>query len=469
MEVLLAMAVMIFAVSAAVLMCFGGQFFTADAAQNSEALDLAQRMLWCQRDLALNDFRLVNATSTQEGIFNAKVEVSPHSFFVKKVNASVDFNIGNRPQKVELETLIADYNNTAGNDTCDSNLTGDWKNPQIKKVIDFSKFAEVDWDKISDLDAYKGKLYISINDTATSTDPVFFILDIIDLENPLLLQKGGANIKKSNSLTVNDAFIYLAGKSSVNQLQIANNNGLLIASLELGNINNGDCEKSATAIFHKNNYIYLGLERDNNCSEFNIIDVGDINNPSLISGFEIGAKVNDVYIKGDYAYLATADSARELIILNIADPLAPTLVASYDLLPDQTNWGYGKSVQIIGNRIYLGRTYIANSPEFYLLNHGQSSIDMLGNYSEDGDPFSVNDLLVRDDLAFVLAGSASQGGSLRILDIFNPTNAVEQKMVGLPGQAGGIGGVALDCEGNYLYVASIDGAGKSYISIITAQ
>jgi hypothetical protein len=173
-------------------------------------------------------------------------------------------------------------------------------------------------------------------------------------------------------------------------------------------------------------------------------------------------------VKGDYAYLATADSARELIILDIANPSAPVLFAVYNLLPDQTNWGYGKSIQIIGDKIYFGRTYIAKSPEFYLFDRNQSFINILGNYSENGVPFSVNDLIVRDHLAFILAGSASQGGSLRILDIDDPANIVEEKIIGLPGVAGGVGGAAMDCEGNYLYAASIDGAGKSYISIITA-
>lgn len=228
-------------------------------------------------------------------------------------------------------------------------------------------------------------------------------------------------------------------------------------------------QKTGVSIFYKDNYAYLGLSEDDICSELNIINVQNRDSPIIAGRFEVGAKINAIYVKGDYAYLATADSNRELIIVNIADPSVPTLVADYDLLPDRTKWGYGKTVKIIGDKIYFGRTYIDNSPEFYLFNHKELSVDLLGSYSHNGDPFSVNDIIIRDNLAFILAGSASQGGNLRILNIADPGNIVEEKIVGLPGEAGGRGGVAMDCEGNYLYVASVDGQGKSYLSIITAK
>ncbi len=67
--------------------------------------------------------------------------------------------------------------------------------------------------------------------------------------------------------------------------------------------------------------------------------------PIIAGRFEVGAKINAIYVKGDYAYLATADSNRELIIVNIASPSVPTLVADYDLLPDRDKWGYGKTVK----------------------------------------------------------------------------------------------------------------------------
>jgi len=472
MEILLAMTVAVFALAGAVLVCFGGQSLDIGTAQNSEALVLAEDMIKGRQDAAANDFRLVNSTRTQAGIFTQKTEVSTHSFFTKKITASVSWDFGGRRQEVQLQTLISDWRGTAGNDTCDSNLSGDWKNPQVEH-FDFTVLSETASSTISDIDAYKNKLYVAVEDTSTSTDPTLFIFNILDPKNLSLPRHSGGDIGKANAIATDDDFIYIAGKSSVNQLQIADRNGTFISALELKDAGGNDCKKTGVSIFYKDNYAYLGLSEDDICSELNIINVQNRDSPIIAGRFEVGAKINAIYVKGDYAYLATADSNRELIIVNIADPSVPTLVADYDLLPDRTKWGYGKTVKIIGDKIYFGRTYIDNSPEFYLFNHKESSVDLLGSYSDDGDPFSVNDIIIRDNLAFILAGSASQGGDLRILNIADPANVVEAgKNIDFPkeaGKVGGRGGVAMDCEGNYLYVASVDGQGKSYLSIITAK
>ena len=444
---------------------------SVDSELDAQALEMAQRLIEEQRILAGDDFRRVNSTSTTEGIFSGRVDVSRHDFFVKSISAAVNWNIDGRNRQTEISALITDYGNTAGNDTCDSNLTGDWSNPQIKH-FDFAILSEIASSTISDIDAYKGKLYVVMEESATTTDPTMFIFNIIDPVNPKKFDN--SNIKnRLAAITLNQNYAFTANITSVNQLQIMDvknpDNPVVASKLELKNkITGEDCKGTGKNIFYREGYVYLGTSNDNNCPEFNVIDIKNINNPIVLGNFEIGAGINDIYIKGDYAYLATADSARELIILDIADPSAPVLFAVYNLLPDQTNWGYGKSIKVIGNKIYFGRTYIANSPEFYLFNHNQSLISVLDNYSDNGAPFSVNDLIIRNNLAFILAGSASQGGSLRILNIADPANIVEEKIISLPGVADGVGGVAMDCEGNYLYVASIDGEGKSYVSIITA-
>jgi len=479
MEILLAMTVAVFALAGAVLVAFGGQSLDIGTAQNSEALVLAEEMINDRQAAAAEDFRRVNSTAGQTGIFTQRTEVSTHSFFTKKIIASVGWDFGGRRQNVTLQTLISDWRGTAGNDTCDSNLSGDWKNPQVEKIIDFSDFAESASSTyaIGDIDVYKNKLYVAMEKTGTKTDATLFIFDISNVQSPTKIDNAQSTINGLSKITVNGDYIYAASNHTPNfstcvqnyncaQLQIINLDSLAILNFKLPNIF-GESGKG-NSIFYQNGYVYLGLANANG-PEFNIINVGDTGNPVVAGSFEIGAGINDIYVKGNYAYLATADSNRELIIINVADPFAPNLVAGYNLLPDQTNWGYGENIQVIGNKIYFGRTYIANSPEFYLLDCNQSLISMLGNYSENGAPFSVNDIIVRDNLAFILTGSGSQGGDLRILDIADPGDIAEEKTVDLPGEAGGRGGAAMDCEGNYLYVASVDAQGKSYLSVITAK
>jgi hypothetical protein len=472
LEILLAMAIMIITLSAAVLMSFGGQSLAVDSRLNSEALNYAQKLLEEQRLLALKDFRLVNSANRAEGIFKGKIKVARHSFFAKNVNIEVEWDVDGRPQKVGLETLIADYNGTAGNDTCDSNLSGDWTNPQIKE-FDFSQLTGVASSTISDIDAYKGKLYVTVGDSATSTDPTFFVFDISnpdDIKFPVEKIDNSSNKSGLNAVAVNGDYAYAANNSADNQLQIFNLKIFPIkspAEYDIKGVNGG----KGNSIFYKNGYVYLGLtSTSNNTSEFHIVAASSTTEvghwPSIGS---LNSAINDIYISGDYAYLAVADNGRELIVLNISNPAAPVLVNEYNIVPDQTNWGNGKSIEVIGDNIYLGRTYIANSPEFYIFDVSNQSINIIDKYPKSNSPFSANGLVVRNYLAFVLAGSETQGGNLKILDISNPTNIIEKSIVDLPNGVTGSGGVAMDCEGNYIYVGSVDGAGKSYLSVITAK
>ena len=226
MEILLAMTVAVFALAGAALVCFGGQSLDIGTAQNSEALVLAEDMIKGRQDAAANDFRLVNSTSTQAGIFTQKTEVSTHSFFTKKITASVSWDFGGRRQEVQLQTLISDWRGTAGNDTCDSNLSGDWKNPQVEH-FDFTVLSETASSTISDIDAYKNKIYVAVEDTSKSTDRncLFSILT----QKSILPRHSGALWKATHRT---DDFIYIAAKLR-KQLQNCDRNGTFISALEL--------------------------------------------------------------------------------------------------------------------------------------------------------------------------------------------------------------------------------------------
>jgi len=482
MEILLAMAVAVFALAGAVLVCFSGQSLDTGTAQNSEALVLAEEMIADRQAAAANDFRLVNSTSTKTGIFDQKTKVSTHSFFAKKITASVSWDFNGRRQEVELQTLISDWRDTAGNDTCDSNLSGDWKNPQTEKTIDFSDFAESASSTyaIGDIDVYKNNLYVAMEKTGTKTDATFFVFDVSDPAMPALLKKIDNNsdaMSGINAIAVDKNYAYLAS-STAKQFQIIDTlqNPLKIFSYK---INNGE---EASSVFYGNNYVYFGLKKIDG-PEFNIIDVNDVNNPVLVGSFEIGAGINDIHVKGDYAYLAhpadlisPSESGREqLTVLNIANPAKPYRAGGF--YHEEGMGGHGKSLRVIGNRIYFGRTtsHISGAADeigdFFILSGDDistGSVPILGrqSFSRVG---SANKLIIRDNLAFVLLGTENSGGDLRILNIADPANIAEEKIVDLPGKAGGRGGVAMDCEGNYLYVASVDDQGKSYLSVITAK
>jgi hypothetical protein len=507
LEILLAMTIMVLILSAVALLLFSGQAMTADSQVNYEALDRARRMLESQRFLAKKDFRLVNSTSTAEDIFQEKIEVASHSFFTKKVKAAVSWSSGNRLQRVELSDLITDYNSTDGGDTCDSNLSGDWSNP-IATNTDFYQLAGTS-EPISGIDAKadfqgRGRLYVSVNKTVQKTDPAFFIFDIdgSNRTNPVLLGEtdNNPNVASAGLAQVSVAasssggWAYAASSYGANFNTCENNHGINAScgqlqiidvndsanpqikyTFEIPNVGNNG-QGAGRSIFYKNGYVYLGLSKTASGSshEFNIIDVHDPSAPKLIGYYPVGSGVESIYVKGDYAYLGTDAGGKEMMVLDIKIPQNPTLAGYFNV-----GAGNGNSLYVVGDNLYLGSQYIIGKPEFNITSVANvspaASTPKLG-FNDIGsgpsNPFSVNGVIVRDFLAFIIAGSVSHGGNLEIFNIANPqllATSVPVAKVSLLADDGGIGGTAMDCEGNYLYIASADGVGKSYLSIITAK
>src|SRR3989338_9817978 len=96
-------------------------------------------------------------------------------------------------------------------------------------------------------------------------------------------------------------------------------------------------------------------------------------------------------------------SAREeLIVFDISDPMSPQRVSGSGVLPDTT--ANGKSVYVVGDTAYLGRT-VGLSPSakqlyaFDTRNPLTSPLPVLGTPLDLND--SINSLLVRSHLAFL--------------------------------------------------------------------
>ena len=228
------------------------------------------------------------------------------------------------------------------------------------------------------------------------------------------------------------------------------------------------------SIFYKDGYVYLGLTSSGGTPEFNVIDVvTNPTQPQLRGSYTIGAAVNAIYVKDGYAYLTTNDTTRELVVLNVTNPAAPTLVMSHNALADNgPTFGYGRAFYKVGDTDYLGRSWVGNvggAPEFSVLNDTGTTIAVATSTDvgpNTSNPFSLNGIVVRDYLEYLLLGSATNGGKLVIQ---NATSSA-QWTISIPnlvaGSGNGVGGIALDCEGNTLYVASTDATNRGFVATI---
>ncbi len=525
-ELMISLGIITMILSAVVVVSFTNQNFLVDSQTNSEALKIAQGLLEEQQALARKDFNLVNpvpyspdiiidengcpsVSTTYNNFYNKKICVKTNDFNLNKL-VTVIISWNNNGKSLKLNSLIANFNDVAGGNTCSSVLIGDWSNPDvINGQTNFAKLIEDSSNiyTLSDLDVYKNKLYITAskakdpNDINNKTLSTLFIFDVSNKKDPILKGQldnasntilGLNNVHVSEDLTSIPQEIYAYATNAYNcdplsldcdgQFYIIN-----VTDPESLNINSGVSgvkvlsspaitKTNGTSIFYKNNYIFLGLAK-NDGPEFQMIDV---HNPDeIVSGYRQAISnfedekdindngINDIYVKNNYVYLAsTSQNDKKLEILDISNPGDIISVNHFDVGPER-----GKSLFLAGDRLYFGKSKsMFNDYNFYIFN-----IQDLGNTLKEIGKIktlssSINDIIVRSNLGFFLTNS-----TLEIFDIGNPLDTnpitIDGPLVSLSlptSSTSPIPEPSMDCEDNYLYIVSNDNSGNGYLSIITS-
>lgn len=479
LEILIALFILTMALSACTLVAFGNQTLFIDSTLDREAISLADTLLETAQAKALIDWRAVAPLATSTGKFNGSLEVTPLDYDTKQITARVSWkNSYNISQLVNFSSLITDFQNNAEGDTCDSYLSGDWTKPETKNSV--TAFKNLVGDPtgnyiITDLDVYHDRLFVTTNNSSQNKE-TFFVLDVHDPTNPTLISKldndpllnTGLNAATIAS-TTDGVFAYVASATSFTkgQLQIidvSTNPPVIIKTFKIPQsiVSGSSTQGIGVRIAYKNGYVYLGLTKTTSGPEFNIIDVHDPYAPVWVGGFSIGNQINDIVIKGQYAYLATPNT-QELIILDITDPTHPTMVGGFDA-PSTNTTGSGKSLYVANDRVYLGRTTTSGNPEFYSIDNNPSTYtpQIFGTKKVNT---SINQLLVRDSLAYFLTTT----GMVQFWNIATTGNITPYTLsIVLPDSSKG---VALDCEKNVLFIGSVPTTGgfvdQGFLSIIS--
>jgi hypothetical protein len=451
-EMLIAMSVLVISLSAIILVSFGTQSILVDSQTNSEAISKAQEFLEKEQSLARKDFKLVNprATSTED-IYKIKVDVEsqPDSdFLTKKVTATVSWpDQYNRGLNIKLSAFITNFENAVGGDTCDSVLSGNWANPDISNIF----VGNTNSNASLSVDAYKKKLYAAISEANATDASTIFVYDLDNPKNPILKSSidNGDTKAGINDIHATDGYLYVAKAtgSASGQMQIFDISGW--TPVQVGyDFKVDGATGIGKSIFYKDGYIYLGLTADSG-PELHIIDVHSPSNPFEVGSYSVGSDINAIYVKGKNVYLATSNN-KELVVLDISNPTSPVQADSFN----DPGSGNGKSLYLVGDRLYLGKTADSGNPELYILNNPEHS--PISASSSLGISSSVNGLLVRDYLTFLITNSQFQ-----IWNTDNYLNIVPKYSYSLTGI-----GSSLDCEGNYLYAGSVDASNRAYLSVI---
>ncbi len=494
LELLIAFAILALNITAIMLLISGGQSIYIDSELGSEAASKAREVVEATKAQAEEDFNLVNSynsTVVSGGVtFNKSLSVEDGpDVFTKLITSTVSWSaIGGRNLESTIKTLLTNKEAAAGGDTCSSVLSGDWTDPQIDS---YEFGAEILGDTssgfpITSVLAFNKKMYVTVSNVNGNNDETFFILDIASTgvmpavlgkfdNSPGTISEGlkAVAIDGANYAYVANAYDSAPAACTENhncaQLQVIDisnpNSPAVIKNKKLSSFTPSNRLANGTSIFYKNGVVYLGLANAVTGPELYILDVGGAGagtptNPIILASIEIGNGVNSIHVRNNYLYIASPNT-QELKIYDVSNPGSPQIAGFYN---SPSGAGNGKSMYLVGSKLYLGKTVPNAGNDFHILNNANpgASLPQLGGLNTAA---SINGIVIRDYLGFFITSD----GEFQVWRIDNPSSIAQyaSPITLPPGSGGGLSGTATDCEGNYFYVGSESSNNKGYISVIT--
>ncbi|GEM_PF-2322311 len=523
-EILIALFLITIAVSSAVFLSFGSQTNVLDTQLDLGALLVAQSFLDRAKIEGKANFNsLTSKNLPQVNIYkNNQLEVSNWDGvgLIKKVSSNVNgWNFDGRNRYSKLTTLLSNYKRILqGNDECSQDLIGDWKNIQHYEFqsADIIPNSNANGIEISDLKFFDQKLYVAAKEPTVNDPSTFYIFNLP--QNLIYPPEFLGRVDNSstvttglNSLTIvpyeneNKIYVFVANAyAGANANCSENHNCAQVQVIDATNPTNPTMTKNikieakntsgklpaGNVVYYYRGFVYVGLAKvasNSSRGEFNIIDIGggggiaSPTNPILRGTYRIGAGINDIIVRGKYAYLAhpegdTPETETQLTVLNIEDPDNPQKVSYF--YHNGASGGNGKSLYIKDNDLYLGRTATKLSgqndaiPEFFILDISDPTIKPLESKGSlplptSGD--SINGLAVKNNLAFFLTNKEFQ-----VWNISDPSSIQFYSSISLSEFSQGSptgGGAFLNCSGDYFYLAisSPQGNQKDIIAIVGSQ
>ena len=434
-ELLIAFAIIVLALTGIIVVVFGNQSIALDAELNNLALYKAEDRLEGSFAAAATHagYQSLGDVAETDGIFNLETAVDSYDCFKVVYSDSSWWETKPRPQGIGLATIFVSLEELEAHakDCLTEPLEDGFDNPGslVSDNINGQSAA-------TDVDVEEEFLYLTSSPAAAAKDD-FFIYEF-DLAGPSLTPRGSLDIGDGGAYGVAVAgdYAYLATASTTAQLQVIDvsdrDNPVRVAVIALDNVDPLGSYPEGRTIFYYDSRVYVGT-RETAGREFHVFDVsGDPASPvELGGGLELNHTVRDITVRDGYAFLATSANFCELIVIDVSDPNvmanpcpAGGGTANVYNAPDNND---GSSVHVSGEKVYLGReqTTAAAAEDFFILN-----VDMVHDGAADDDglygPYDLGiqttayttGIEVAGGIAFV--GLDDSNAGLQILDISDP-------------------------------------------------
>ena len=466
LELLVAFAILTLSLTAVIMVAFGNQTYAIDTTLSQRALYLAESNLETSLAGAMRDLDDLRGTYKESGNFTEEVSIVDISECAKRIDSTISWKKGRRELDTTLSSIITDSAAASflKNDCAVAEPAGTWDVASAVLTEDIAGQSHV-----TAIDEFDHFIYLATSITDPDEDDLF----VYEFDGAAVALRKRSAINTSPDfnvglydLDVAGRYAFVASASSSHQLQVIDigdpESPSVLWLINLPGVNPAGSFPEGRAVYFYDDRVYVGT-RETGGPEFHVFDVSAdlaLHPPVHLGSLELSHTIRDIVVSGDYAYLATTDNQRELMLIDIAEPTSM-------IHPDVSNLGFnapgnhdGSAVYVGADKVYLGRKQ-GNPPtdSFYILDKtavrdSASDIDgVLGEHNIGlANNASVTDIRLAGELAFLSLDDRNIG--LAVYEITDPLDIVLSSPCAAPDLATNAVGLDLDASASYLFLVS---------------
>ena len=342
----------------------------------------------------------------------------------------------NRSGATLLSMELIDWRNRASE-------IGDWSNPTETGSITFTGIP-----LMNDVLVEGDYAYI----TSSAAGAGLYIVNVGNPTSPSRVSSTFSLSGEAHKMAVYQNRLYLVvedGGDEMKCFDVTDPTGLSASTVPLESYNIPGDTNRALALARKGDVLFIGAKGDGSESELYSFDISNSGSISLLDELNIDGDptIYDIYVSGNYAYLATDKNTQELITIDVSDTsdmYAYDSMNAYDVHD-------GYAVRAMGTGHYLGR-FGGGSIDEYILNVGSGGHPGVNSYTADiGDTVNAMDIDAVGCYAFLATDFFPKELQIRSARY---TNVQEETYVDMPNDARG---VYYNLLNDLLYVSTSSG------------
>jgi len=385
--------------------------FAANAAAASGKLSFYMNIVSTSYGLAqIGSQWVFSGTSDTSGIYTRQVTVATTSANRKAITSTVSWPQASGTGSVTLTSQLANW--AAATKLWSNAIVAGSTNPTTAGVHV----------------ATQGKYAYEVLNAATSN---FVVIDISNPAAPSLVSTTSFTNTPTN-IIVSGNYAYVTTGTNTTSLEIIDISTptapVLKSSVSLvGTV-------AARGVFVSGNYAYVvrAASATAGANEFTVVNVTSPTAPTVVGGYNNDIQMNEVWVSGSYAYVATSSVTQEMLVINVTTPASPTLAATYN--PTAPN-GAASTVMGFGNTVLLGVGTTLDAVNITT----PTAPARLGTFTAAG---AVQDIDVDVTNQYAFLGTASTTGEFQVVNITNPAAMALTKTVDVTGTTSTVNGVA---------------------------